>query len=108
MSSEVQKIFEAMPGAFLPEKAGNAKALIQLDLTGKDGGKWIVDVADGKCQVREEAIAQPDLTVTMAAENFVALYSGKLDPIPAFMSGKIKVAGNAGLMMQLLQWFKMG
>ncbi len=106
MSSEVQKIFEAMPGAFLPEKAGNAKALIQLDLTGKDGGKWIVDVADGKCQVREEAIPQPDVTVTMDANDYVALTKGQLDPIPAFMGGKIKVTGNVGMVMKLLQWFK--
>jgi putative sterol carrier protein len=108
MSSQVKDMVEAMPLAFVPEKAGNAKAAIQFNLTGEEGGQWVVDVADGKCQVREEVAVQPDLTVTMAAENFVALYGGKLDPIPAFMSGKIKVTGNVGLMMQLLQWFKMG
>lgn len=108
MSSEVQEILKAMPGAFLPEKAGNAKALIQLDLTGEDGGKWVVDVADGKCQVREEAVPQPDVTVTMAAKDYVALSKGQLDPIPAFMGGKIKVTGNVGMVMKLLQWFERG
>jgi len=108
MPSEVQEVFEAMPDAFLPEKAGSARALIQFNLTGEEGGKWVVDVADGKCQVREEAIPQPDVTVTMAANDYVALTKGKLDPIPAFMGGKIKVTGNVGLMMQLLQWFKRG
>jgi len=108
MSSEVKEVFEAMPGAFLPEKAGNAKALIQFNLTGEDGGKWVVDVADGKCQTREEAIPQPDVTVTMDAGDYVALTKGTLDPMKAFMLGKIKVSGNIGMMMQLLQWFKRG
>jgi putative sterol carrier protein len=97
-----------MPTVFVPEKAGNAKALIQFNLTGEGGGQWVVDVADGKCQVREETIPQPDLTVTMVANDFVAMSNGQLAPIPAFMSGKIKVAGNVGLMMQLMQWFKLG
>jgi len=101
-------MIEAMPAAFVPEKAGNAKALIQFNLTGDGGGQWAVDVADGTCEVRQETIPQPDLTVTMGANDFVALYQNKLDPIQAFMGGKIKVSGNVGLMMQLLQWFRRG
>ncbi len=108
MSSQAQEMIEAMPTAFVPEKAANAKALIQFNLTGEGGGQWVIDVADGQCQVREETLGQPDLTVTMEADDFVALNTGRLDPIPAFMGGKIKVTGNVGLMMQLLQWFKRG
>ncbi len=106
--SEVRETIEAMPSAFLPEKAGNAKALFQLDLTGEDGGRWVLEVANGTCQVREETAAHPDVTVTMAAGDFVALTRNQLDAIKAFMSGKIRVSGNVGLVMQLLQWFKRG
>lgn len=108
MSMQARDLIQAMPEAFLPEKAGNAKALIQFNLTGEGGGLWLLDVADGKCQVREETISQPDLTITMDANNFVAFTQGQLDPIQAFMTGKIKVSGNVGLTMQLLQWFKRG
>jgi putative sterol carrier protein len=106
MSSQVKEMIEAMPAAFLPDKAGNAKALIQLDLTGEEGGQWALDIADGECQVREEAAPQPDVTVTMAATDFVALYRNELNAIQAFLGGKIKVAGNVGLVMQLLNWFE--
>jgi putative sterol carrier protein len=108
MSSEVKQVFEAMPGAFLPDKAGNVKALIQFNMTGQDACQWVVEVAEGKCQTREEAAPQPDVTVTMDANDYVALSRGSLDPMKAFMTGKIKVTGNIGLMMQLLQWFKRG
>jgi putative sterol carrier protein len=96
-----------MPAAFLPEKAGDAKAMIQLDLTGDGGGKWVIDIAGGQCEVREEAASQPGVTVTMSADDFAALLRGELDAIPAFMAGKIKVAGNVGLVMQMMQWFEM-
>jgi len=104
--SKTKEMMQTMEDAFLPEKAGTAKALIQLNLTGEDGGLWVVDIADGQCQVREEKVENPDVTVTMDADEFAALYQNKLNPVQAFMSGKIKVAGNVGLVMQLLNWFE--
>ncbi len=108
MASQVNEVLEAMPASFLPEKAGNAKALFQLNLSGEGGGQWVLDVANGQCQVREETAVRPDVTLSMSARDFVALSRDELDPVPAFMRGKIKVSGNVGLVMQLLQWFERG
>lgn len=104
--SKTREMMQSMEAAFLPEKAGTAKALIQLNLTGEDGGVWVVDIANGQCQVREEEVENPDVTVTMDADEFVALYQNRLNPVQAFMSGKIKVSGNVGMVMQLLNWFQ--
>lgn len=106
MTVQAQDIINAMPGAFLPDRAGNTKALVQLDLTGEDGGQWVIDVANGQCQVRQEMATKPDVTVTMDSDDFVALYRNELNPVQAFMGGKIKVAGNVGLVMQLMNWFE--
>jgi putative sterol carrier protein len=106
MTSQAKELIESMPGAFLAEKAGSAKALIQLDLTGENGGTWVLDIADGQCQVREEAAPKPDVTVTMVADDFAGLYHNQINPVQAFMAGKIKVSGNVGLVMQLLNWFE--
>jgi len=97
-------LFEAMPAAFLPDKAGNAKGKIQFDLG--EGGQWLLDVGEGRCEVREEGVTQPDAKVTMSADDFVALYRNELNAVQAFMRGKIRVAGNVGLVMQMLNWFK--
>ncbi|MEJ2210004.1 MAG: SCP2 sterol-binding domain-containing protein [Anaerolineae bacterium] len=104
--STTKEMMQSMENAFLPEKAGSAKALIQLNLTGEDSGLWVVDIAKGQCQIREEKVQNPDVTVTMDANEFEALYHNKLNPVQAFMSGKIKVAGNVGMVMQLLNWFQ--
>ena len=106
--SEVKELIEAMPKAFKPEKASGAKAVIQLDLTGDQGGMWVLHVEDGTCQVLSDTASPPGVTVTMDANDFVALYRGDLDPIKAFMMGKVKIAGNVGLVAQMLQWFDRG
>jgi putative sterol carrier protein len=108
MTSEARTIIEGMPASFLPDKAGAAKALIQLALTGAGGGDWLVDIADGKCSVREEVAPQPNVKVTMTAADFVALTTNQVNPVQLFMGGKIKVSGNVGLVMQLTQWFDLG
>ena len=38
IADDINKILEKMPNAFLPEKAGNLNATIQLELTGEGGG----------------------------------------------------------------------
>lgn len=106
MSSQAREMVEGMPAAFLPDKAGDTEALIQLDLTGEGGGQWVLDIASGECKVRNEKAEQAAVTVTMDAEDFVALYRNQLNPVQAFMGGKIKVSGNVGLVMQLLNWFE--
>jgi putative sterol carrier protein len=107
MPTQARELIESLPDVFLPDKAGNIKALVQFNLAGDGGGEWALDVADGKCEVKEETAPQPDVSLTMDASDFVALVNGQLNPVQAFMGGKIKVTGNVGLVMQLLNWFKL-
>ena len=106
MTSKTREMMQGMQDSFLPDKAGATKALIQLNLTGQDGGLWVVDIASGQCEIREDQVEKPDVTVIMDAGDFAALYRNQLNPVQAFMGGKIKVSGNVGLVMQLLTWFE--
>ncbi len=42
-----------------------------------------------------------DCTVSVSMDDFMALVSGDLNPMSAFMSGKIKVSGDMGVAMKL-------
>lgn len=106
MSSDARVAIEGLQDAFLPDKAGDASALFQLDLAGENGGKWLLDVSDGECKVLEQSAPDSDVTIMMDADDFAALFAGRLDPVQAFMGGKIKISGNLGLVMQLLNWFE--
>ncbi len=101
-----REIIEAMPNAFVPERAQGLKATYQLELTGEGGGDWVIEIADQQCQVREEVAAEPDATISLAAADYVALVKGELDAVGAFMRGKLKVRGNAGLAMKALNLFE--
>jgi putative sterol carrier protein len=84
-----------------PAKAANMNAVYQFDLSGDDGGQYHIVLKDGKGEAGPGAPENPNITIAMAAGDFVDLSSGKLDGTMAFMSGKIKIKGDMGLAMKL-------
>jgi putative sterol carrier protein len=74
---------------------------ILFDLSGADGGQWFVDIANGQLNVSPGApAAAPSATVSMTAEDFQAMSTGALNPMMAFMTGKIKVDGDLNSVMK--------
>lgn len=101
----VKETFDAMPGRFKPDRAQGVTAVIQYDITGEGGGTYHVDIADGKAAVAEGPAASPKLTLTMAAQDWLDMTSGKLNGQMAFMSGKLKLKGDMALAMKLAGMF---
>ena len=94
--NEMQKRMDANPA-----KLAGIKAVYQFDISGADPGIYSVAIADGKAVVGEGAYASPDITITMASNDFADMIEGKLDGMTAFMGGKLKVKGDMMLAMQL-------
>lgn len=69
---------------------------VKFDL-GADG----VILIDGQKVSTEDGAA--DCTITMSKDDFEALTSGDLNPTMAYMQGKLKVAGDMTIAMQLSQ-----
>ncbi|MFZ4068793.1 MAG: SCP2 sterol-binding domain-containing protein [Caulobacterales bacterium] len=63
-----------------------------------DAGKIFMDGV-GNSVSKDDAAA--DTTISVKLEDFVAMAEGKLDGMQAFMQGKLKVAGDMGVAMQL-------
>ena len=84
-----------------PDLVKKINALYRLDLSGTNGGTWMIDTRESTCGVRQTD-EKGDCTITMTDENFVGLVKGTLNPMMAFTLGKIK-ATDVGLAMKLGQ-----
>jgi hypothetical protein len=71
--------------------------MIRMEVTGAEGGDWAVAFKIGPGPIPE----QPTTTISMSAADAEAMERGELDPMQAFMSGRMRVAGDMTLMMQV-------
>ncbi len=79
-------------------KAGGLDKSVKFDFG--DDGKIFASGTEAK-----EADDDADCTISVSKDDFEALASGDLDPMMAFMSGKLKVAGDMSVAMGLQSLF---
>ncbi|KXS56634.1 MAG: hypothetical protein AMR96_01550 [Candidatus Adiutrix intracellularis] len=81
-----------------------ATALVEL--TGPDPAIWIVRATGGRISLAAVGLAEEtDLTVTTSSEVAIAIFEKTLNPMVAFMTGKLKIKGDlakVALIKQLL------
>jgi putative sterol carrier protein len=100
------QVIGEMPNYFQREKAGSTKGNVQFDLSGDNGGKWWIRIADGTAESGQGELESPNLTLLADAGDYVKIATGKLDPTAAFMSGKLKIKGDMGLAMKFASLFR--
>jgi putative sterol carrier protein len=92
----LQKIIDG-----LQEKIGEdcgLGAVIKFDFG--DQGSLILDAMKIPNQVSELG-ADPDCTMVISIDDFMAMADGSLDGVSAFMTGRLKVQGDMGVAMKL-------
>jgi putative sterol carrier protein len=101
----IQSLMDRLCGAFVPERAAGMDATVQFDLKGDQGGEWVVTIKDQTCLVEQGLTSQANLTFSADAQDALDVLSGKMDPMGAFMRGKLRLAGDMGLAMRLAKLF---
>ena len=105
-AESIKEIFSQMPTQINPDAAKGMNSVIQFNLSGEGGGNYYVEIKDGTAKVHEGTAPSPNMTMTLAASDYVDLIMGKLNGQMAFMSGKLKIAGDMGLAMKMQTLFK--
>ena len=106
MATTVDEIFQRMTATFLPEKAAGVSAVVAYHITGEGGGDYSSIIKEGAYTLETGLRADAQATLTMAAADWIALNEGSLDPMTAFVSGKLKIAGDQGLAQKFPRYFK--
>jgi putative sterol carrier protein len=77
-------------------------ATIQQVITGgpEDTHYWI-KIDDGTIDLGVGDVEGEDATITQSYDSAAALARGELSPVTAFMTGKLKIAGNMGMILGL-------
>jgi putative sterol carrier protein len=92
---------EVLPSRFKPEKALGINVTAQINITGPNGGDWVVTIKNQKLEVKEGTHPSPTLELKMAETDYMDLINGKMSGEKAFITGKLQFKGNIGLALKL-------
>ncbi len=101
----VAEVFETMEKLFNPAAAAGMNKTIQWNISGDEAGKWAFKIANQTCELIRGGVEKPDLTMIMSDQDWLAIVERRLDPMNAFMTGKVKTAGDMMLAMRIQQLF---
>lgn len=104
----IAEAFDTMVNIFNPAAAGSMSKTFQWNITGEEAGVYALKIANGTCELIKGGVEKPDITITVADKDWLAIAEGKLNPMSAFTSGKVKIAGDMMLAMKLQQLFPVG
>jgi putative sterol carrier protein len=102
---KVHEIMNKIPNYFNPDKAQGVTGTVQCVFSGEQASDWVIAIKDKTCKVEEGKVDDPDLTIKADAEDGVNVLIGRLDPMRAYMLGKIKIFGDLSLGMKLTNLF---
>ncbi len=101
----VKKLIDVLPQVFIPENAQNTRANIQIIATGLGGGEWGIRIQDQICNVVEGKIENSDFSLSASSMDIIKIFLGELDPLRAYMQGKIQFEGRIKHALELTELF---
>jgi len=87
--------------SFNEAATGKTATIQQVISGGGDEIHYWISLADGAIDMGIGDADAPDATITESYEVAVALAKSELSPVTAFMTGKVKIAGNMGMLLGL-------
>lgn len=103
-------IFSQMPRYLDRAGARDLDATVRWRITGRSDGEadvWELTIADGHGRVRRgESGAEPIVTITTEAAEFVRIATGNLEPMSAYFRGRVQLAGDIMFAAKLQTLFR--
>ncbi|KAF7237539.1 Hydroxysteroid dehydrogenase-like protein 2 [Varanus komodoensis] len=98
----VANTFKIIKGAINEDVVKSTQGVYRFELSGEEGGTWYIDLRNkGGSAGSGEPPGKVDVIMSMSSSDFVKMFSGKLKPTMAFMSGKLTIKGDMALAIKL-------
>jgi putative sterol carrier protein len=103
MKVETPKEFfeKVLPSRFKPDKAAGINVIVQVKITGHNGGDWVVTIQNQKLEVEEGTHPSPTLKLEMVETDYMQLVNGEMSGEKAFLTGKLRFKGNIAVALKL-------
>lgn len=100
-AQSAREFFEGAESRIDPTRTRDFRASYRFDVEG--AGSWHVEVDDGK--IRIEASDAPAECVVRASEaTFLRIVNREASPMTAFLTGKVRIEGDMGLLVKLREF----
>ena len=97
-----KEFFErVLPKRFKPDKAAGIDVIVQVEVTGSNGGNWVVTIKNQEIDIKEGLNPSPNLSLKMREKDYMDLVNGKISAEKAFFSGKVHFKGDISLALKL-------
>jgi putative sterol carrier protein len=95
------EFIKKMPQAFNADVAGDLDATIQYQIS----TPAYTRIKDGACTAEEGTADSADVTLIIEDDDLVAMLSGELNGMTAFMTGKLQIEGDLMLAQRVASLF---
>lgn len=109
MAMTYEAIVEAAREKFYPVNVSSVQGTLafQINIEGKAAnGIFYIEIKDGQVHVEPYEYYDRNAILHINATNFIKLINGKLDPILAFTTGKLKVDGDINAALEIIKFLK--
>lgn len=101
-SGPIETTFDLIRAVINEDVVKSTQGIYQFDLSGDHEGVWFLDLKSGAGSAGQgQPPIKADVVMTMDSNDFSKMFSGKLKPTLAFMSGKLRIKGDMTLAIKL-------
>lgn len=109
MAMTYESIVEAARNKFYEINVSSVQGTMafQINIEGKAvNGIFYIEIKDGQVHVEPYEYYDRNAIIHINGTNFIKLINGKLDPVIAFTTGKIKVDGDINAALEMIKFLK--
>lgn len=103
----INDLVELLIRSFQADRAKGIEAAIQVHLSGEKGGDYGVVIKDQSCTANPGILPSANMKLEAEAQDILDMYDGKLDPMKAFMQGRLRVTGDKAMALKLTTMFRL-